>query len=89
MNVLSRGSGKFVLLVKTTHVFARGVVILNWYSINIYIYKYERVVQRGSQVCFPSQEKQCMYLPEGVASLTCYGANATALFTHGTISFAR
>ena len=63
-----------------------GVAILNLYSINMNVLS---SVQRGSQVRFPSDEKQCMYLPEGVASLICYGANATAMFTGGTISFAR
>ena len=48
-----------------------GVAILNLYSINMNVLS---SVQRGSQVRFPSDEKQCMYLPEGVASLICYDA---------------
>ena len=50
MNVVSRGRGKFVLLVKrTTHVFTRraGNFELLWY-------KYDRVVQEERQLLDPN-----------------------------------
>ena len=61
MNVLSRGGGRFVLLViKTMHVFARRDAILNCSGAK------RNVLSRGSGKFVLLANKLRMYLPEGM-----------------------
>ena len=72
INMLSRGGGKFVLLVnRTTHVFARGAG-----NFELFWWKKEGVVQRGVKFVLLVNKTLHVfargggkYLPEAVASI--------------------